>query len=140
VVILYVDDIQYFGESLNNIFDIERQLEQIFKITNTGNVIFYLGMNIYYNKEIGIYHLNQSKYIEQMLKLYHYTDIKTASTPMRIDAKLTKEIENQATKQKIADYSARIGLLNFLIIIYRPNISYAILILNQFMQNLNESH
>jgi hypothetical protein len=94
VVILYVDDIQYFGESLNNIFDIERQLEQIFKITNTGNVIFYLGMNIYYNKEIGIYHLNQSKYIEQMLKLYHYTDIKITPTSIRVDVKFTKEIEN----------------------------------------------
>jgi hypothetical protein len=80
MIILYVDNIQYFGESLNNIFDIEYQLEQIFKMTNTGDIIFYLGMNIYYDREAGIYHFNQSNYIEQMLKLYHYTDIKTAPT------------------------------------------------------------
>jgi hypothetical protein len=75
-----------------------------------------------------------------MLKLYHYTDIKIAPTFMRVDAKLTKEIENQAIKQKIADYSARIGLLNFLAVICRPDISYVISILSQFMQNSNESH
>jgi hypothetical protein len=98
IIILYVDDIQYFGESLNNIFDIERQLEQIFKITNTGDIIFYLGMNIYYDREAGICHLNQSNYIEQMLKLYYYINIKTASIYMRIDPKFTKEIENQIIK------------------------------------------
>jgi hypothetical protein len=63
-------------------------------MTNTGDVIFYLGMNIYYDKKTGICQFNQSKYIEQMLKLYHYTDIKTAPIFMRIDAKLIKEIEN----------------------------------------------
>jgi hypothetical protein len=94
VVILYIDDIQYFGESFNNILDIERQLKQIFKIINTGDVTFYLGMNIYYNRETNIYYFNQSNYIEQMLKLYHYTDIKTAFTFMRVDAKFIKEIEN----------------------------------------------
>jgi hypothetical protein len=67
-------------------------------MTNTGNVNYYLEINIYYNKKIGICHFNQSKYIEQILKLYHYTNIKTASTLIRVDAKLTKEIENQATK------------------------------------------
>jgi hypothetical protein len=58
VVILYVDDIQYFGESFNDIFDIERQLEQIFKITNIRDIIFYLGMNIYYDREIDICYFN----------------------------------------------------------------------------------
>jgi hypothetical protein len=58
VIILYVDNIQYFGESLNNIFDIEYQLEQIFKITNTEDVTFYLGINIHYNKKADICYLN----------------------------------------------------------------------------------
>jgi hypothetical protein len=58
VIILYIDNIQYFGESLNNILDIERQLEQIFKITNIEDITFYLGMNIYYNREADIYHFN----------------------------------------------------------------------------------
>jgi hypothetical protein len=59
---------------------------------------------------------------------------------MRIDAKIIKEIKNQVIKQEIADYSARIGLLNFLAIICRPDISYAISTLSQFMQNSNESY
>jgi hypothetical protein len=58
VIILYVDNIQYFGESFNDILDIERQLEQIFKMTNTGDIIFYLGINIHYNKEVDICYFN----------------------------------------------------------------------------------
>jgi hypothetical protein len=94
VIILYVDNIQYFGESFNNILDIERQSKQIFKITNIRDIIFYFEMNIHYDKKVGICYFNQSKYIEQMLKLYYYINIKTALTPMRIDAKFIKEIEN----------------------------------------------
>src|SRR5216117_1988686 len=85
VVTLYIDDVQYFGESLDEILDIERKLKKTFKMTNTGTTNFYLRMNIHYNRKAGIYHLNQSTYIERIIRLYNYTNLKLAFTPMRVD-------------------------------------------------------
>jgi hypothetical protein len=85
-------------------------------------------------------HLNQSKYVNTIIKLYDYVNLRPAPTPIRVDANFIKETTLQASKQQIADYDARIRSLNFLFIQTRPDISLAILILSQFMTNPNESH
>ena len=59
---------------------------------------------------------------------------------MKTDLKLTKETNQAASPIQVTEYSARIGALNFLAIQTRPDISYAISTLSQFMSNPNESH
>ena len=93
MVTLYIDDVQYFDESLDEILDIERKLKETFKMTNTGITNFYLGMNIHYDRKTGICHLNQSTYIERIIRFYNYINLKLAPTPMRVDAKLVKKTE-----------------------------------------------
>jgi hypothetical protein len=46
----------------------------------------------------GMLHLNQSKYVNTIIKLYDYVDLKPAPTPMKIDANLVKETTLQALK------------------------------------------
>jgi hypothetical protein len=140
VISLYVDDIQYMGAILDEILKVESQLAATFHMTNGGNTNYYLGMDVHYDQAKGMLHLNQSKYVNTIIKLYGYVDMKPAPTPMRVDANLVKETTLQASKQQIADYDARIGSLNFLSIQTRPDISLAVSILSQFMTNPNESH
>jgi hypothetical protein len=59
---------------------------------------------------------------------------------MKTDAKLTKEANETASPRDVTEYSARIRALNFLAIQSRPDISYAISILSQFISNPNASH
>jgi hypothetical protein len=59
---------------------------------------------------------------------------------MKTDAKLTKEANETASPRDVTEYSARVGALNFLAIQSRPDISYAISTLSQFMSNPNASH
>jgi hypothetical protein len=44
-------------------------------------------------------YLNQSKYVNTIIKLYNYVDLKPAPIPMRIDANLVKKTTLQALKQ-----------------------------------------
>jgi hypothetical protein len=64
IITLYVNDIQYFGQSLDEILDIEKQMAETFNMTNQGEINYYLDIKIEYNKEKGVCHLNQARYIE----------------------------------------------------------------------------
>jgi hypothetical protein len=59
---------------------------------------------------------------------------------MKIDANLTRETTLIALLNDIVQYSAWVGLLNFLVIQMRPDISSPILTLSQFIANPNKSH
>jgi hypothetical protein len=43
-------------------------------------------------------HLNQLKYVNTIIKLYDYVDLKSAPILMRVDAKLVKETTLQVLK------------------------------------------
>jgi hypothetical protein len=115
-------------------------MAEAFNMTNQGETNYYLGIKIEYNREKGECHLNQARYIEQIIKLYGYQDLKPAPTPMKTDAKLTKKANETASPRDITEYSARVRALNFLAIQTRPDISYAISTLSQFISNPNDSH
>jgi hypothetical protein len=55
-------------------------------------------MDVHYDQAKGMLHLNQSKYVNTIIKLYGYVDMKSAPTPMRVDANLVKETTLQASK------------------------------------------
>ena len=49
IVTLYVDDIQYLSEKLENVTWIEKSLAEIFNMVNTEPTKFYLGSVINYD-------------------------------------------------------------------------------------------
>jgi hypothetical protein len=51
-------------------------------------------------------YLNQLKYVNTIIKLYGYVDVKSALIFIRVDANLVKETILQALRQQIADYDA----------------------------------
>ena len=79
------------GASLDEIKAVKQQLAETFKMTNMGDSNYYLGMDLHYDRANEILHLDQSKYVEQIIKLYGYQDLKPAPILMRIDANFTKE-------------------------------------------------
>jgi hypothetical protein len=66
---------------------------------NGDNTNYYLGINMHYDQAKDMLHLNQSKYVNTIIKLYGYVDMKPAPTPMKVDANLVKETTLQALKQ-----------------------------------------
>jgi hypothetical protein len=58
---------------------------------NGGNTNYYLGMDIYYDQAKGMLYFNQLKYVNTIIKLYGYVDMKSALILMRVDANLVKE-------------------------------------------------
>ncbi len=63
ILALYIDDLLYFGETKERIQKIEAILVKEFIITNLGELNYYLGINVDYNRTKGICYLHQTKYI-----------------------------------------------------------------------------
>ncbi|GJZ76650.1 putative ribonuclease H-like domain-containing protein [Tanacetum coccineum] len=69
---------------------------------------------------------NQDKYVDEILKKFNYTDVKTASTPVDLEKPLVKD--GDANNVDVHLYRSRIGSLMYLTT-SRPNIMFVMLIL-----------
>ncbi|GJR24473.1 putative ribonuclease H-like domain-containing protein [Tanacetum coccineum] len=80
LVQVYVDDI-IFGitkKELCNSF--EKLMHEKFQMSSIGELTFFLGLQVQQKKD-GIF-ISQDKYVDEILKKFGFTDVKTASTPM----------------------------------------------------------
>ncbi len=58
ILVLYMDDILYLGETEERILKLETVLIEEFVMTNLGESNYYLRMNVDYDRTKGICHLH----------------------------------------------------------------------------------
>ncbi|GKA27249.1 ribonuclease H-like domain-containing protein [Tanacetum coccineum] len=130
-LLVYVDDIIITGNDTSEIEKFKEFLRTKFMIKDLGNLKYFLGIEVI-NTNKGIC-LNQRKYVLDLLTGYGMLACKPARTPM-----LSKvSISNEATSidpllDNIVDYQKLMGKLIYLTNT-RPNISYVVYCLSQFM-------
>ncbi|GJS27019.1 ribonuclease H-like domain-containing protein [Tanacetum coccineum] len=84
LVQVYVDDI-IFGsikKKLCNAF--EKLMHEKIQMSSIGELTFFLGLQVQQKKD-GIF-VSQDKYVDEILKKFGFTEVKTASTPMELKA------------------------------------------------------
>ena len=129
IICLYVDNLLIFGSNLHVINETKNILRSHFDMKNLGEANFILGMKITKTCD-GIY-LEQSHYIEKILKKYNYHDCKHVITPFDSSVHLFPvNNDNDVVNQK--EYASIIGSLRYAINCTRPNIAYAIGVLSRF--------
>ena len=138
VLLVYVDDIIVTGNNLDEIEKFKMFLKGKFKIKDLGKLNYFLGIEVV-DCENGIC-LNQRKYVLDLLSEYGMLACKPSKTPLM--AKLS--ISNLATDTdpalvNIVDYQKLMGKLIYLTNT-RPDISYAVHCLSQFMHSPLTSH
>ena len=100
-----------------------------------GEASVILGIKITRSKE-GI-SLNQSQYIEKILKKYDYFDCKPTSTPYDPCVKLFKNI-GEGIRQ--TEYASIIGSLRYATDCTRPDITYVVGLLCRFTSRPSMKH
>jgi len=98
-------------------------------------------MKIDYIENEGMF-VNQSHYIKSLVEDYGLEDGKVTGTPMQANIKLTQSTSEESSqfKEKGLDYRSAIGSLNYLSQCTRPDITYAVGKLSQYLENPNEIH
>ncbi|GKE98746.1 putative ribonuclease H-like domain-containing protein, partial [Tanacetum coccineum] len=80
IVQVYLDDIIFGSTKKKLCIEFEKIMHKKFQMSSMGELTFFLGLQVK-QKEDGIF-ISQDKYVTEILKIFSFTDVKTASTHM----------------------------------------------------------
>lgn len=126
---IYVDDILLVGNDEDGITSLKDFLDVTFRIKNLGYVKYYLGLEIT-RSDKGLF-LCQRKYTLDLLSDAYLLDAKPLTIPLDPHARL-----NDNDGEPLLDpsqYRSIVGKRLYLTV-YRPDISFSVQLLSQFMQ------
>lgn len=135
ILIVYVDDIVLTGDHEEEIKRLKSLLAKEFEIKDLGNLKYFLGMEVARSKK-GI-SVSQRKYVLDLLKETGMLGCKPSETPMDATAKLGN-LDKDTPVDK-GRYQRLVGKLIYLSHT-RPDISFAVSTMSQFMNCPTEEH
>ncbi|GJR57627.1 hypothetical protein Tco_1499789 [Tanacetum coccineum] len=100
-----------------------------------GELTFFLGLQVQSKKD-GIF-ISQDKYVDENLKKFRFTEVKTTSTPMETQKPLLKDESGEEVDVHM--YRSMIGLLMYLTS-SRPDIMFAVCACARYQVNLKVLH
>lgn len=135
IILIYVDDILITGNSEMSISSLKSVLFQQFHMKDMGPASYFLGLEITRN-ETGIF-VSQSKYTEDLLKEFGMANSTPLKLPMDVHLKLTADKGDPLPNPH--QYQRLLGKLIYLTVT-RPDLTYAVHILTQFMHRPTNVH
>jgi hypothetical protein len=135
IISLYVDDGLVLCQHKTILDLVMTKIAKCFTITR-GPPTKYVGLEIHREGDIGPITIMQHQYVHDLLEKYNMEDCHPTSVPLQPEVKLVpgKEIDKRYPFREL------IGSLIFLSKCSRPDISFAVSRLAQFMQGYDESH
>jgi hypothetical protein len=134
MVLVYINDLIIVGNDSDVISHLKATLQQRFPIKDLGNLKYFLGIEMATSHK-GLF-LNQRRYILDLLKDAKMIDVKPAPTPLDSKLKLNTTSEPLGS---INYYQHLVGKLIYLTIT-RPDITYAVSLVTQFMHTSTVFH
>ncbi|KAI3697255.1 hypothetical protein L6452_30136 [Arctium lappa] len=135
LVQIYVDDI-IFGSTRDKMCkEFEELMHQRFKMSSMGELTFFLGLQVQ-QKSDGIF-ICQSKYVQDILTKFGFSDSKPASTPMETHKQITADLEGE--DMDVHHYRSMIGSLMYLTA-SRPDIMFPVCVCARFQVRPTQSH
>jgi len=135
VIVIYVDDLIITGDNDANIFDLKKFLKQKFEMKDLGELHYFFTIEVIQSLK-GIW-LLQRQYALNKLFEYGMTCCKPISIPLKQNVKLNADegdfVEDTTMYRRI------VGSLIYMTIT-RPNLSYEVGVVNQFMQTPRKPH
>jgi hypothetical protein len=128
LLLLYVDDMIITGDDSIGILKIKQFLGQHFEMKDLCTLSYFLGLEI--SSYSDGYYLTHAKYISDLLSWANLTDCTTVDMPIELNVRLN--LHDGKPLRDFTLYRHLVGSLVYLIIT-RPNISYVVHQVSQFM-------
>lgn len=132
-VILYVDDVIIVAYNIDTIKSFKQYLSKQFEMKDMGEAQFFLGIKIERNNSTIT--LNQTTYLQSVLKRFGMSDCNHVSTPLptKINyAELNSDIRYEAPCRNL------IGCLMYAMLCTRPDLCVSLNILSRFQNKNNK--
>ncbi len=141
MVAIYVDDLILTGPNPAAISWLKNALNGRFEMSDLGPCTYYLGMMISRNRSLRQLTLDQSTYVEQVLRDHGMWDCKPLATPMDASCRLVKAPdEYTADKSLRISYQSAVGSLMYIMLGTRPDIAYSISVVSRYASNPTQTH
>uniref|UniRef100_A0A2N9GXF4 Reverse transcriptase Ty1/copia-type domain-containing protein n=1 Tax=Fagus sylvatica TaxID=28930 RepID=A0A2N9GXF4_FAGSY len=128
LLLLYVDDMIITGDDVQGIQDLKHFLGQHFEMKDLGPLSYFLGLEV--SSSSDGYYLTQAKYTSDLISRAGITDSKIVDTPIEYNNRLNTHDGEPLPNATL--YRQLVGSLVYLTVT-RPDISYAVHIVSQFM-------
>ncbi|GJR75123.1 uncharacterized mitochondrial protein-like protein [Tanacetum coccineum] len=103
-----------FSKELCNAF--EKLMHEKFQMSSMRELTFFLGLQVQ-QKNDGIF-ISQDKYVVEILKKFRFTEVKTASTPMKTQKPLLKDKDDEEVDVHIYQVNLKVSHLHAVKIIF----------------------
>ncbi|GJY22013.1 retrotransposon protein, putative, ty1-copia subclass [Tanacetum coccineum] len=99
-LILYVDDILIMGNNIPKLKEVKDYLGKCFSVKDLGEAAYILGIKIYRDRSLRLIGLNQSAYIDKILKKFNMQNSKKGFIPMEVKHDLSNEMCASSDEEK----------------------------------------
>lgn len=134
VLTVYVDDLLLISEDSEIVTKLLNHFSTTLEVKYSGEANHCLGIE--FQNVDGLITLSQQKYVTELLEKFHMSDCNPVKTPMEVSIKFVKA----ETPDESLPYRELIGSLNYLSVSTRPDISFCISKLSQYLTCYDKSH
>jgi hypothetical protein len=131
IIAVHVDDLIILAENVQEMEEMKRVLKVEFKMTDMGELQYYVGVSDVQDKQNNQLWLHQRQYINKIIVKFGQAEAKTVAKPADVNVKLIKE-DRDGKPVDPTQYQSIIGSLLHLAVATRPDIAYAMGVLSKF--------
>lgn len=132
IIIIWVDDLIIAASDNSLLKDVKEMLTSKFKMKDLGKLKHFLGID--FDQSKGTVRVNQKRYILRILERFNMLDCKPRSTPCEL--KLDYDSDSDPIDPK--RYREAVGSLIYLMTCTRPDLSWVLSKLSQYLSKPNE--
>ncbi len=133
-VIIWVDDLIIAASDNDLLNNVKKMMTSRFKMKDLGKLKHFLGID--FNQNEGVVKMNQKRYILRILERFSMSDCKPRSTPC--EQKLDYNSDSDPVDPK--RYREAVGSLIYLMTCTRPDLSWIVSKLSQYLSDPYEQH
>jgi hypothetical protein len=139
ILAIHVDDCTITGTSQALLDSYKVRIDACYAMTDLGPIEWLLGIQVGKDREKRTITLSQESYIDSILARFNFTDAKPLSIPMDPNVQYSKTqcptVPEDIAKMRNIPYREAIGSLMYASVATRPDISFAVSTLSQFLDN-----
>lgn len=141
ILAVFVDDIIVFTNSQSLLLSVKTTLFENFSVRDLGKIKRCFGINVEVDKKNHKIYLDQSDYIESIIKKFGMQECKSVVTPLE-PGSITKTDDSPKSREEIErlkkiPYQSIIGSLMYAYQGTRPDLAYAVSTLSKFNNNFD---
>jgi hypothetical protein len=144
ILAIHVDDCMITGSAGDLISEYKQRLHSRYSLTDLGPIHWLLGIKITRDREAHTISLSQTSYINTILSRFSLSDAKPVASPITPGTIYSKtdapSDATQAVHMKKTPYREAVGSLMYAAVATRPDITFAISTLSQFLDNPGKIH